>query len=90
MLNSREWNDGRYYFKLIPIEQVGYVIRLDDKYRNDYNMKQYFTKDDESAIVVFDAMMECYEREGEEALSLFDAKARLGPHYGGYLEVNVE
>lgn len=89
MINEREWNDGRYKFKIINAGP-GYIIRLDDGFNKDYNMKQYYTTDEESAMGTYQALIGCYEREGEEALRNFDIMDRLGRNVTSRITVTIQ
>ena len=90
MLREREWKDGRFQFVLVPIKDVGYMIKVDDNIKQQPNIKQYFTKDEDAAMGTFDALIGCYNREGETALERFDITDRLSVVYYRQIDVGVQ
>jgi hypothetical protein len=76
LAHSREYTDGKYYYAVIPFEGIGHVIILEDTLAKE-TLKKYFTEDDESAIAVFESMIQLQEERGNEELKNYKLKERL-------------
>jgi hypothetical protein len=87
--NSREFFDGRFWFSLTVIPDIGYLISSADKTKEGM-LKEYMTKDDECALSVFDALIGTYHREGENALEKFKIKDRLSEDYYKFVTTKKE
>jgi hypothetical protein len=76
LAHSREYTDGKYYYAIIPFEDAGHVIVLENTLAKE-TLKKYFTEDDESAIAIFESMIQLQEERGDIDLENYKLKERL-------------
>jgi hypothetical protein len=76
LAHSREYSDGKYYYGIIPIEGMGHEIVLKNLLTEE-TLKKYFTEDDESAIAVFESMIQIQEERGNVDLENYKLKDQL-------------
>jgi len=53
-------------------------------------LKKYFTEDDDSAIAIFESMIECQFNEGDDLLLKYKVSERLAGEYSNRVKVEVE
>jgi len=88
LTHSREYTNGKYGLIIIPIGE-GNLVKLDD-IENDFNLKQYFTKDDETAFALFESMLELINTLEFEKLKAYNIKDLLPEQYRFHVIVNKE
>jgi hypothetical protein len=76
LAHSREYSDGKYYYGIIPFEGIGHEIVLKNMLTKE-TLKRYFTEDDESAIAIFESMIQLQEERGDVELENYKLKDRL-------------
>jgi len=76
LTHDREYGDGKYSFKIVPIGEAGNLIKLENMVSNKI-IKQYFTKDDETAFVIFESLLDCYRAYSDEGVEKYKYKEQL-------------
>ena len=76
---DRIYSDGKYKFTAGPMgtkEGMGNIIKLENILENVL-LKEYTTKDDETAIALLETLMMVYHERGEEELLTYSYKIHL-------------
>lgn len=89
LAHSREYNDGQYYYAILPIENLGNLIVLHNEL-TETPLKKYFTEDDESALAIFESMIECQFNEGNSMLEKYKVGERLAFEMTSRIRVDLE
>jgi hypothetical protein len=87
--HSREYTDGKFNYAVIPVKNVGNVVILENELSGK-TLKKYFTEDDDSAIAIFESMIECQFNEGDDLLLKYKVSERLAGEYSNRVKVEVE
>ena len=88
LTHSREYTNGKYGLIIVPTAE-GNLVKLDDT-ENDYNLKQYFTKDDETAFALFESMLELINRSEDAKLLNYKCKDHVSEQYLYHVVINKE
>jgi len=89
LAHSREHSDGKYYYAIIPFEGLGNVIVLENQLTKT-TLKKYFTEDDETAIAIFESLVELQQDRGDVELENFKVKDRLQFEFTSRVRVDKE
>jgi len=90
--HSREYSDGKYRYAIIPLredEEYGNAVILENVLENR-PLKKYFTNDDETAIAIFESMIELHDDRGAELLEKYKIAEILSKEYSGRVTVELE
>jgi hypothetical protein len=88
-MHSREYEDGQYYYGVIPMKDLGNVVILENLMTKE-TVKKYFTEDDDAAIAVFESMIDCQFNEGSEFLKKYKMFDRVPGDVSNRVKVEVE
>ena len=88
LTHSREYTNGKYGLIIVPIGE-GNLVKLDD-IENDYNLKQYFTKDDETAFALFESVLDLINRMEDDKLLNYKCKDHISEQYYYHVNINKE
>ena len=90
MLNERNYFDGRYDFNMKPHNNVNYIVSVEDKMSDVPSLKEYVTEDDDTALAVFESMVEIYMQFGEVNLINYKVAEQLQSRYSELVTVIKE
>jgi hypothetical protein len=86
---TREYTDGKYYYALIPMKDMGNVVILENKLTNTL-LKRYFTTDDEAAIIIFESLIDLQEERGSEEVEKYKISDMLGKEFASRVKIECE
>lgn len=73
---NRKHEDGKYVFEMKIVDNEDYIISLFNVI-DSIMLKEYKTRDDDSALAIYDTLIDVYLNEGEEKLQKFEVNVRL-------------
>jgi hypothetical protein len=89
LAHSREYGDGKYYYAILPMKDLGNLVILERGEEHE-TLKKYFTEDDETAIAIFEDMVQLQEERGDIDLENYKVGNRLQFEFVSRVRVDKE